>query len=233
MPFAALDLHKKIVEAVVLDDTGSVLHRDHFSTTREAITGFARKHLPPGTHIAVEATINTWAVARVLQPLVAEVVISNPLRTRAIAEAKIKTDRVDALVLAQLLRADFLPQVWQPDAHTQQMRQQTTERAALVSDRTRIKNRVHAILHQRLIPSPVADLFSRAGRVWLRHLELDASGRLAMDRYLRQLDGIETEIAQLNRVLAKDAYHDPRVKLLMTLPGVDVAVAQTLLAALG
>ena len=64
MPFAALDLHKKIVEAVVLDDTGSVLHRDHFSTTREAITGFARNHLPPDTHIAMEATTNTWAVVQ-------------------------------------------------------------------------------------------------------------------------------------------------------------------------
>lgn len=233
MPIAGLDIHKKIVQAAVLDDSGKLIHSERFPATREALEEFARTRLSPLHRVALEATINTWAVARVLQPFVAEVIISNPLRTRAIAEAKIKTDRVDASVLAQLLRADYLPQVWQPDPNTQQMRQQTTERAALVSDRTRLKNRIHAILHQRLIPAPFADLFSRASRVWLRHLELDPSGRLAMDRYLRQLDGIETEIAQLNRELAKQAYGDPRVKLLITLPGVDVAVAQTLLAALG
>lgn len=233
MPIAGLDIHKKIVQAAVLDDAGKLVHSERFPATREALEAFARTRLSPQHRVALEATINTWAVARVLQPWVAEVVISNPLRTRAIAEAKIKTDRVDALVLAQLLRADYLPRVWQPDPHTQQMRRQTTERAALVGDRTRIKNRIHAILHQRLIAAPFPDLFSRAARAWLRHLELDDAGRLALDRYLRQLDAVELEIAQMNRLLAREAYDDARVQLLMTLPGVDVAVAQTLLAAFG
>jgi transposase len=71
-------------------------------------------------------------------------VVSNPLRTRAIAEAKIKTDKVDAFVLAHLLRCDFLPRVWIPDAATSAQRHQCTERANLVADRTRIKNRIHS-----------------------------------------------------------------------------------------
>ena len=233
MPFAALDLHKNFVEAVVLDDTGSVLHRDHFSTTREAITGFARNHLPPDTHIAVEATTNTWAVVRLLQPFVAEVVVSNPLRTRAIAEAKIKTDKVDALVLANLLRTDFLPRVWIPDPATIALRHQSTERATLVADRTRIKNRIHSVLHQRLIQAPHADLFCPQSLAWLRQLEIDPLGRQALDRNLRQLGHIEEEIFDLSGTLAQQAHDDARVKLLMTLPGVDFPVAQTLLAVLG
>ena len=233
MPFAALDLHKKIVEAVVLDDTGSVLHRDHFSTTREAITGFARNHLPPGTHIAIEATTNTWAVVRLLQPFVAEVVVSNPLRTRAIAEAKIKTDKVDALVLANLLRCDFLPRVWIPDQATSALRHQSTERATLVADRTRIKNRIHSVLHQRLIQAPHDDLFCPQSLAWLHQLDIDPLGRQALDRHLRQLAHIEEEIFDLSGTLAQQAHDDPRVKLLMTLPGVDFPVAQTLLAVLG
>jgi transposase len=56
-------------------------------------------------------------------------------------------------VLAHLLRVDYLPRVWTPDARTRQMRQLTTSRAALVADRTRIKNRIHAVLHQRLLPA--------------------------------------------------------------------------------
>lgn len=69
-----------------------------------------------------------------------EAVVSNPLRTRAIASAKIKTDRVDALVLAQLLRSEYLAAVWQPDEQTRAMRQRSSARANLSADRTRLKN---------------------------------------------------------------------------------------------
>jgi transposase len=183
--------------------------------------------------VALEATCNTWPVVGILRPLVAKLVISNPMRTRAIASAKIKTDRVDAAVLAHLLRLDYLPEVWQPDAETQSLRRHTTERANLVADRTRIKNRIHAVLHQRLLQAPAGDLFDTRHRKWLAALKLDGDGRQSLDRHLRQLDAVQNELAQLEAGLAKEAYHDLRAKLLMTLPGVDFTVAQALLAALG
>ena len=232
MPFAALDLHKKVVEAVVLDDDGRMLWCDRFPTTREALTRWARR-LPPATRIAVEATTNTWAVTALLERFVAEVVVSNPLRTRAIAEAKIKTDKVDALVLAQLLRCDFLPRVWIPDEATRQQRHQCTERANVVADCTRIKNRIHAVLHQRLIEPPFGDLFTPDALAWLEQLDLDTLGRSTLNRHLRQLAAIENDLLQLTGELAADAYASPSAKLLMTLPGVDFPVALTLLAVLG
>ena len=233
MPFAALDLHKKVVEAVTLDDDGRVLIRDRFPATRDSILAFARVHLTPQHHLAVEATTNTWAVVDLLRPFVAQVVVSNPLRTRIIAEAKIKTDKVDPTVLAHLLRCGFLPTVWIPEPETRALRHQCTERANLVADRTRIKNRIHSVLHQRLIAPPREDLFSRASLHWLETLDIDPLGRQALDRNLRQLAQIETEILTLADDLARQAFDDPRVKLLMTLPGVDFPVAQTLLAVLG
>ncbi len=133
MPFAGLDVHKKEIEAVVVDDSGNILLRERLATRREALEAFARRHLG-GCRVALEATTNTWAVVAVLQPLVKEVVVSNPLRTRAIASAKIKTDKVDALVLAQLLRCEYLPRVWTPDEETRRMRQRSTERANLNAD---------------------------------------------------------------------------------------------------
>jgi transposase len=159
--------------------------------------------------------------------------VSNPLTTKAIASAKVKTDKVDALVLAQLLRCDYLPQVWQPDAATQELRELTGHRAGLVGDRTRLKNRLHSVLAGRLIAPPVPDLFSVEGRAWLATVELDAEARLLIDGGLRLLRAVEAEIAALDRVLAQRAYQQEQVKLLMTLPGVSVAVAQALLAAWG
>ena len=232
MPFAGLDLHKKMVEAVIVGDDGRLLRNDRFPATRAALEAYARRHLA-GCAVALEATTNTWPVAGLLRPLVGELVISNPMRTRAIAEAKIKTDRVDATVLAQLLRLDYLPRVWQPDSATQSLRRRATERANLVADRTRIKNRIHAVLHQRLIEAPPGDLFDARHRKWLAALPLDPEGEESLGRQLRQLAAVESELALLEQRLAQEAYHDPRAKLLLTLPGVDLAVAQALLSALG
>ena len=232
MPFAGLDVHRKEIEAVVLDEAGNILLRQRLASKREPLERFARQHLRE-CRVALEATTNTWAIVRILEPLVAEVVVSNPLRTRAIASAKIKTDKVDALVLAQLLRSDYLPSVWTPDEETRSLRHQTSERANLSADRTRLKNRIHAVLHQRLITPPVPDLFSRAGMSWLAQLSLDQQGRRALERHLRQLAQVEAEFQLLDDELAQHAYADARVQLLMSLPGVDYAVAEAVLAVLG
>ena len=93
-----------------------------------------------------------------LRPHVEKIVVGNPLRTRAIAEAKVKTDKVDAEVLAQLLRCDYLPAVWQPDEETQRLRELSAHRAGLVADEVRLKNRVRSLLAQRLIVPPTPSL---------------------------------------------------------------------------
>jgi transposase len=221
----------------VVDAQGRVLLTRCFSLTRAALEVFARTTLQPPDRVALEATTNCWAVADVLRPLVAQVTVSNPLATKAIASAKVKTDKVDAHVLAQLLRCGYLPEVWTPDAATQQLRQLTGRRAALVRQRTALQNRIHSVLAMRLIPVPVERLFSLAGTRWLSSLlqgdELDPEGQLLIDGDLTLLAGVQREIDHLDQALAARGWRDARVKLLMTLPGVDVTTAEALLAALG
>lgn len=116
----------------------------------------------------LEATCNTYAIVRLLQQHTGRVVVSNPVKTRAIAEARIKTDKVDAEVLARLLAGGWLPDVWVPDEPTQTLRQQVAHRARLVQQRIRLKNRIQAFLHRNLVPGcPRSDLFGKAGRRWL------------------------------------------------------------------
>jgi transposase len=228
-----LDVHKRVVEACILDDKGAVVQRFRFALSRESLAKFAQECLRPDDRVVLEATINTWAVVKMLKAFVAEVVVSNPLATKAIASAKVKTDKVDALVLAQLLRLDYLPRVWEPDEATQELRRLTSRHASLVGDRTTLKNRIHAVLTMRLLTPPVPALFSAKGMAWLRHVSLDGEARFMIDSDLRLLQHVETEIRTLDQFLVKKAHHDPRVKLLMTQPGVDFLVAQTVLAALG
>lgn len=231
--YVGLDVHKRVVEAVIIDKQGRILHRSRFGCSRAELQLFGKQQLQRTDRVALEATTNTWGVVRVLKPFVKEVVVSNPLRTKAIATAKVKTDKVDALVLAQLLRCDFLPRVWEPPEELQQLRSLTSRRASLVADRTAIKNRIHAVLHQRLLIPPTKTLFTTAGLDWLAALELDEAGKSAIASDLRLLDKIDEELDALDMALARRGYDDSETKLLMTMPGIDIAVAQTLVAALG
>jgi transposase len=114
--------------------------------------------------VVVEATGNAAAVAEVLAPHVSRVVIANPKQVRAIAHAKIKTDKIDAAVLAQLYASGFLPEVCIPDENTQALRRQVTRRNQIVRQRTRLKNIVQSILHAHLIPAfPAVNMFGRQG----------------------------------------------------------------------
>jgi transposase len=230
--FAGLDVHKHVVQACLVDQAGRVVQRERFALNPRTLERFATKILRPGDQVALEATTNCWAVADGLRPHVARVVVSNPMATKAIAHAKVKTDKVDAHVLAQLLRCDFLPEIWTPDEATRQLRELTGRRSSLVGQRTAARNRIHAVLAMRLIQTP-ARLFSGEGTQWLEKLELDAQARLLVDSDLRQLKFLDQEIALLDEELARRGYQNDAVKLVMTLPGVDVTTAEALIAAWG
>jgi transposase len=169
----------------------------------------------------------------ILRPSVAAVVVSNPLKTKAIAEAKVKTDKVDAEILAQLLRCDYLPAVWHPDEQTQCWRGLVTHRTALMTQRARVKNHVQSLLGRLPLQPPCKCLWTKAGMAWLGGLELPAYERLVLDSEPRQLRAVEVEVARTDARLAEVARQEPRVRLLMTLPGVNYVVALGLLAALG
>src|SRR5262252_4976732 len=137
-----LDVHRDFAQVAVWQD-GIVTQAGTFATTPEGVREFAAG-LGPADEVALEVTGNTWAIAALLASRAGRVVVSNPVKTRAIAEAKVKTDKVDAQILARLLAADFLPPVWLADAETATLRRQVLRRAHLVRQRTRVKNQVHA-----------------------------------------------------------------------------------------
>jgi transposase len=212
--FVGCDVHKRTAVFTILLEDGTLFASYTVPVIREALKAFAERQLGSGDRLAMEATTNTWAVSELLRPFVAEVVISNPLRVRVIAEAKIKTDKVDSRVLAELLRCDYLPRVWQPDAETQRLRRITHRRAALVSDRTRLKNRLHSILHHTLVPLPACDLFSQRGIAWLKQVPLEEEEAQSRESDLRLLEQTEREIAAVEERLVRTAWKDEKVRLL-------------------
>jgi transposase len=227
-----LDVHRDFAQVAVWQG-GVVIQAGTFATTPEGVREFAAG-LGPADEVALEATGNTWAIATLLASHAGRVVVSNPAKTRAIAEAKVKTDKVDAEILAQLLAADYLPPVWLPDPATNALRRQVLRRAHIVRQRTRLKNQVHAILARNLVPRcPAADLFGIKGRAWLAAQDLPADERAAATALLRQLDFHARELALIDADLAHVALDHQDVRRLMTIPGVDATVALSIVAAVG
>src|SRR5260370_12559398 len=147
---------------------------------------------------------------------------------------EIKTDTIDAGVVAQLYASGFLPEVWIPDEPTQALRRQVTRRNQIVRQRSRLKNIIQSILHSHLIPScPHADLCGASGRAWLFHQVLPEDERLAVERHLREFDRLGDDLKVIERDLARSALGDEGVKRLMTIPGGDMGGALAIVAPIG
>jgi transposase len=230
--FIGLDVHRDFCE-VAISTGGKARSAGRIDTSPQALELFAGSLLPTD-RVVLESTSNALAIARILEPHVAEVVVANPMQVRAICHAKVKNDRFDARTLAELLAVDLIPRVWITDERTRALRRLTSRRAQLVRQRTRVKNEVSAVLVRNLKGRPpVTDVFGKRGRQWLTALELPADERDTVAACLRQIDFLDAEIARVDEHLAKHALASSEIKRLMTIPGVDVITAATLMAAIG
>jgi transposase len=161
------------------------------------------------------------------------VIVVSPSDT-GIRQARAKTDRLDARALAKLLWAGQLDSVWMPDERIRAMRRRLGRRTQLVRARTRAKNEVHAVLMRCLRGRPPAsDLFGVKGRRWLSEQDLPTTERETVDAAIRQVEFLDAEIYAVEQLIAAEALSWPEVKRLMTVPGVNVIVAATFMAAIG
>ena len=231
MRVIGLDVHRDFAVVALLEG-GEICGGGRVDLTRDAVIAFGRQ-LRADDEVVLEATGNTATIVRLLRPFVRRVAIANPLQVRAIAHAKVKTDKIDAATLAKLHASGFLPEVWMPDEATVALRRLVAHRGQVVQQITRAKNRIHGVLHANLIPPYRGELFSAAGRSWLAEQPLAEDEKLAIRRHLADLDHRAADLAALDQALAVRALEDARVRRLMTIGGVDATVALGLLAAIG
>jgi transposase len=229
--YVGLDVHKDVVEYCILDTDGKKLDGGNFVCEQSILVNFAKKVLSPKDHVALEATTNTWAVVDILEPFVEKIVVGNAYKTKIIAEAKVKTDKIDAMILAQLVRCDFLPTVWIPDKKTREIRRISSYRKSLVEEATAAKNRIKGILNHLLIKHAVA--WTKQGLEELKSLDLPPVERIIMDSEIAVLEHLELQVEKIELEIQKLAYADDNVRLLMTLPSVGYNTATSVLAVLG
>jgi transposase len=162
MCWVGIDLHRRRSQIAIIDENGELTLSRRIGNDRDTFGELLGD--PHGTHVALEATYGWEWLAELLGEVGYDVHLAHPLRTRAIAAARVKTDAVDAKTLAHLLRAGLLPEAYIAPPELRDLRELLRHRAVLTRIRTAVKNRVHALLGRQGILPEHTDLFGKAGR---------------------------------------------------------------------
>jgi transposase len=224
MYYVGLDVHKAYCMTTVLDEQGQLLDRCRLASEPATLRQYFHRFDQP-TQVALEACYNWGYFFDILQDCAQEVVLAHPLKTRLIAEARIKTDAIDARVLAELLRAKLLPVAYAPAAATRQVKNYLRYRAGVAMVNTQVKNKLHALLDQHDFPqraalSQVADLFGKRGLALLRTVQLPGTEQAVLESWLRVHEQLVGELRQANAWIRARVKEDRLAQLLETIPGI-------------
>lgn len=218
MVFFGIDIHKSYLVATALGEDGELEQRKLLND-REELSSYFRVY--DGERKAVvEATSNWQWFCDFLEDEGIEAVLAHPLKTKAIASAKIKTDKIDSKMLAYLLSADLIAPAWLAPAEIRQKRDLLRYRASLVKIQTGIKNRIHSLLIRNNIQHEFTDLFGKAGMAFLARVGLPGVHRLALDGYLSLIAEIRLNIKEVDGRIKEEVAASAAARLLMTMPGV-------------
>ncbi len=229
--YVGIDVHRKRSQVAVVTEDGTVqLNKNTVNGTEPLLRLIG--DLPPGTPVAFEAAFGWGWLVQLLEDYGFDPHLVHPLRCKAIASARLKNDKVDAAILAQLLRADLLPEAWIAPAEVRQLRALLRHRASLVRLGTQQRNRIHAVAADHGYDRS-ASYWTGPGRGWLAELDLPAASREIVTDCLAVIDGLAPVIDRIDAQLRLHAKADPRVKVLTTLPGVGQFTALVMVAEIG
>lgn len=230
--YVGIDDHLRTFMITRVDATGKLLEQQQLPKTTEAMTAFL-DHLPSGTHLALEATGHWMRFADLLGDRPLHLHLAHPYRTRAIASARIKTDKIDSAILAHLLRTDLLPEAYLAPRCIRDLRDLLRYRLHLVGYRTSLKNRLRALLAREGLICPYTALDGLKAQVWWTTQPWRPALETAVRGYLSTLRHLRDTVRQLDGQLQQRAAADPPARLLMTMPGLGAFSALLVLAEMG
>ena len=233
MRYVGIDVGKQKCRAAIMDHEGFIVDEFTFPNDYEGIQGMASR-LTMDDKVVMESTGSVWTnIYNRLDEIHVSVVLANPLKTKAIASARIKNDRVDARILAHLLRANLIPESYVPPKELREIRALIRHRASIVKIRTMVKNKVHALIDKHGLRSQYSDLFGKGGMQWLRSLELLSLDRLMLDNYLRHIESLNEQIERVDEEIRGKASRDEDVRLLLSMTGIDIYTALLIRSEIG
>lgn len=214
--FAGVDLHKRVSQLALLRN-GKEPSQVRFPNDLARVKGVLRR-LPAHTKIALEATGSWWWFVEKARSLGHEVYLSHPKQTKAIASARLKSDKVDALMLARLLKTDLLPTVWIPGDKERQIRELLTHRARVVRQRTTVINELNALYAKRNLDFAMVN--QRGSAMVARAEDLSGYGPSIVERDVELLRVLNEQLRMLGKELNRIAQDNEQARRLMTIVGV-------------
>ncbi len=217
--FIGVDYHKHFSVTTMMDEAGKIIDRQKIRNDASSLLAFAAS-LPENSKIALEATNGWYYFYELMEEHCGQIVLAHPLKTRAIAEARIKTDSIDATTLAHLLRTDLLPTSYIAPRQIRDTREILRYRASLVSLQTSLKNRVHAILDKNGIRIEAADIFGKKAVRKLHELAVRECYRHEIDGYLRLMESLRALLGEVDEKIAELVRLSADATLLTSIPGI-------------
>jgi transposase len=233
MLYVGVDVGKSKCRASMMSPEGKIIKEIDFSNNSTGISSLI-SHLSVDNHVVMESTGPYWLdLYNHLDDLHIAVVLANPLKTKTIASARIKSDKVDARILAHLLRTNLIPECYVPPKEMREIRSLVRHRVSIVKLRTMVKNKVHALVDKNGLKHEFSDLFGKAGMKWLESLELSGLDRLMLDNYLLHLESLNVQIERVDDEITSKASVDKDVRILMSLTGISVYSALLIKSEIG
>jgi transposase len=215
-----------------MNDRGALVSKQYKIMNREdAILGYISRFKKP--KVAVEATLNWYWFVDLLQDHGINVTLTHPKKAKAIASAKIKSDKMSSKMLADLLRSNLIPECYIPERETRTLRDFLRHRTTLVATRTSAKNRIHAILRNFNHHCPVSDVFGYSGRQWLKQVPLQSYYRIAVENFLSIIDSVDQKIKDITKKIKELAQDNQQAQLLTEIPGINYYSALLIVLEIG
>jgi transposase len=233
MRYVGVDVGKAKCRAALMDQKGKIEKEFFFENSKNGIQHLLSL-LTGEDKVVMESTGNLWlGIYDALDHRNIKVVLANPMKTKAIAFAKVKTDKVDARILAHLLRADLVAESYVPPADLREMRGLVRHRLSLVKMRTMVKNKVHALTDKYGYRCEYSDMFGKSGLSWLKGLEMGELDLLVLGNHLMHIESINMQIGKVDEAIKRKACQDEDVRLLLSLAGIDVYTALLIRSEIG
>lgn len=230
--YIGIDLHKKYSVVTTMDIKGNIINQKRFEHNSKDLDDLLSS-IDENDNIAMEATTNWYYFYELIESKTQNISLAHPAKTKVIAEAKLKNDKVDSKMLAHLLRADLLPKAYIPSRETRDLRELLRYRASLVRFRTQIKNKIHAILSKNGINFQYSDLFGKAGIALLKKVELRKPYRQSIDGYLAVIQQVNILIDEVSKEIDQIAIIDDKAQILMSISGIGAYSALLILSEIG
>jgi hypothetical protein len=232
--YVALDIHKHYCVIAAVDRDGRVVLQA-VRVEHADLEGWLKKNLRGTDHVVIESTTNAWHVYDVLVPLAERVVVANPIKVKQIAQSRVKTDVRDTFILARLLAANLVPDVWVPPVHVRELRQLLSQRRQLVETHTGIVNRMHSVAHRHHLSHARGKRFNEKTTAWQKDKRLSKIEQFQLELEMENRAYIEKQMGRIGKEVAKMSHQKPwaqSMTYLMQLPGFGVITGMTVLAAI-